>query len=165
MEPHSQTTVHVTQSLDGTCNRTITIIEGGSPLKLVAKRGHKLFTDKQGNLCTSKFHGAVASREIYLQIQPTGQFSFRREIADATLFSDVSGVLQRVIDMVQINCEHCAALEIGNEYHAVRVNPPKRTPFQIASLKAKLKADKTGQMVPIITKAGVCQRSSSDKAR
>ena len=66
MEAHSQTTVHVTQSLDGTCSRTTTIIEGGSPLKLVAKRGHKLFADKQGNLCTSKFHGAVASRESLL---------------------------------------------------------------------------------------------------
>jgi len=151
MEPHSQTTVHVTQSLDGTCNRTVTIIEGGSPLKLVAKRGHKLFTDKQGNLCTSKFHGAVASRELYLQIQPTGQFHFSRDIEDATLFNDVSRVLKRVIDMVQINCEYCAALEIGNEHHAVKVNPPKRTPFQIASLKAKVKADRTGQMVAVIS--------------
>ena len=56
-------------------------------------------------------------------------------------------MLQRVIDMVQINCEHCAAIEIGNERHAAKVNPPERTPFQIASLKAKAKADKTGQMM------------------
>ena len=75
----------------------------------------------------------------------------RRDIEDATLFRDVSRVLQRVIDMVQINCEHWAAIEIGNERHAAKVIPPKRTPFQIASLKAKVKADRTGQMVPIIT--------------
>lgn len=39
MEAHSHTTIHVSQSLDGTCNRTITIIEGSSPLRLAAKRG------------------------------------------------------------------------------------------------------------------------------
>ena len=150
MEAHSQTTVHVTQSLDGTCNRTTTIIEGGSTLRLVAKRGHNLFADKQGNLCTSKFHGAVASRELYLQIQPAGEFCFRRDIEDATLFRDVSRVLQRVIDMVQINCEHWAAIEIGNERHAAQVNLPERTPFQLASLKAKVKVDRTGQMVAVI---------------
>jgi hypothetical protein len=150
MEAHGHTTIHVSQSLDGTCNRTITIIERGSPLRLAAKRGHKLFTDKQGNLCTSKFRGAVASRDLYLQVQPAGQFRFSGNIEDATLFRDASRLLQRVIDMVQINCEHCAAIEIGNERHAAKVNLPERTPFQLASLKAKVKVDRTGQMVAVI---------------
>lgn len=149
MEEHHRTTVHVTQIPDGTCKRTITIVEDGSALKLVAKRGHKLFTDEQGNLCTSKFRRAVASRGLYLQIQPDGRFLFRRDIDDATLFSEASHVLSRVIDMVQINCEHCAAIEIGNDRHAARVTPPKRTPFQIASLMAKVKADRTGRSAVI----------------
>ena len=117
---------------------------------MAAKRGHKLFTDKLGNLCTSDLRGAVASRELYLQIQHTGEFLFRRDIEDATLFSDASRVLQRLIDMVQVNCEHWAAIEIGNERHATKVSTPKRTPFQIASLNAKVQADRTGQMVAII---------------
>ena len=109
-----------------------------------------MFTDKQGNLCTSKFRGAVASRDLYLQVQPAGQFRFSGNIEDATLFRDASRLLQRVIDMVQINCEHCAAIEIGNEHHAAKVNLPERTPFQLASLKAKVKADRIGQMVAVI---------------
>ena len=31
-----------------------------------AKRGHDLFIDKQGNLCTSRCHGARASRRLHL---------------------------------------------------------------------------------------------------
>ena len=58
-------------------------------------------------------------------------------------------MVPRVIDMVQINCEHCAAIEIGNERRAITVNLPQRTPFQIASLRAKAKADRTGLPVPI----------------
>jgi hypothetical protein len=162
MAAHSLTTVHLTQSLHGTCRRTIAIIEDGYSLRLVANRGHKLFTDKRGNLCTSKFHGAVASRKLYLQIQHTGEFLFRRDIEDATLFSDASRVLQRVIDMAQINCEHWAAIEIGNERLAAKVNAPKRTPFQLASLKAKAKADRTGKMVAIIVpKASANRRATS----
>jgi hypothetical protein len=80
MEAHSHTTIHVSQSLDGTCNRTITIIERGSPLRLAAKRGHKLFTDKQGNLCTSKLREAIASRDLYLQVQPAGQLKAKVKV-------------------------------------------------------------------------------------
>lgn len=149
MEERNYATVHVAQNPNGTCKRTVTIVEYGSPLKLTAKPGRKLFTDRQGNLCTSKFPGPAASRVLYLQLQPHGQFRFSRNIEDATLFTSASHVLSRVIDMVQINCEYCAAIETGNDQRATRVELPQRTDFQNASLKAKAKADRTGRPVPI----------------
>ncbi len=149
MKEHGHTTVHLAQNPDGTCKRTVTIIEYGALLKLVAKPKRKLFTDRQGNLCTSKFPGAAASRVLYLGLQPGGEFCFGRDIEDATLFTHASHVLSRLIDMVQINCEHCAAVEIGNDRQASRVKLPRRTAFQIASLKAKAKADRTGRPIPI----------------
>ena len=149
MEERNYATVHVAQNPYGTCDRTVTIVEHGSPLRLAARPRRKLFTDRQGNLCTSKFPGAAASRVLYLQLQPHGQFCFSGNIEDATLFTSASHVLSRVIDMVQINCEHCAAIEIGNDQRAVRVELPQRTDFQNASLKAKAKADRTGRPVPI----------------
>ena len=149
MEAHGHTTVHLAQNADGTCKRTVTIIEYGALLKLVARPKRMLFTDRQGNLCTSKFPGATASRVLYLSIQPAGEFCFRRDVEDATLFTNAAHVLSRVIDMVQINCEHCAAVEIGNDRQASRVKLPQRTAFQNASLKAKAKADRTGRPVPI----------------
>lgn len=149
MEERNYATVHVAQNPNGTCKRTVTIVEYGSPLKLTAKPGRKLFTDRQGNLCTSKFPGAAASRVLYLQLQPHGQFCFSGNIEEATLFTSASHVLSRVIDMVQINCEHCAAIEIGNDRRATGVEMPQRTDFQRASLKAKAKADRTGRAVPI----------------
>ena len=39
MEEHSHTTVHVARNPDGTCRRSVTIVEHGSFLKLVAKEG------------------------------------------------------------------------------------------------------------------------------
>jgi len=149
MEERNYASVHVAQNPDGTAKRTVTIVEHGSPLRLAAKPRRKLFTDRQGNLCTSKFPGAVASRVLYLQLQPDGQFHFGREIEDAALLTSTSHVLSRVIDMVQINCEHCAAIEIGNDQRAVRVELPQRTDFQNASLKAKAEADRTGRAVLI----------------
>ena len=149
MKEPNHTTVHVAQNPNGTCKRTVTIVEYGSPLKLVAEPRRKLFADRQGNLCTSKFPRAVASRVLYLQQRPDGRFCFSRHLEDATLFANASHVLPRAIDMVQINCEHCAAIEIGNERRAITVNLPQRTPFQIASLRAKAKADRTGLPVPI----------------
>jgi len=149
MEERNYATVHVAQNPDGTCNRMVTIVEYGSPLRLTAKPRRKLFTDRRGNLCTSKFPGATASRVLYLQLQPDGQFRFSRNIEDATLFTSASHVLSRVIDMVQINCEYCAAIETGNDQRATRVELPQRTDFQIASLKAKAKADRTSRPVPI----------------
>lgn len=115
MKEYGHTTVHLAQNPDGTCKRTVTIIEYGVLLKLVAKPKRKLFTDRQGNLCTSKFPGAAASRVLYLRIQPGGEFCFGRDIEDATLFTHASHVLSRLIDMVHINSEHCAAVEIGND--------------------------------------------------
>ncbi len=150
MEEHGHTTVHLAQKPDGTCKRTVTIIEYGAFLKLVAKPKRKLFTDRHGDLCTSKFPGAATSQVLYLRIQPGGEFLFGRHIEDATLFTNASHVLSRLIDMVQINCEHCAAIEIGNDRQASRVKLPHRTAFQIASLKAKAKADSTGRPVPIL---------------
>ncbi len=149
MEERNYATVHVAQNPDGTCKRTVTIVEHGSPLKLAARPRRKLFTDRRGNLCTSKFPGPAASRVLYLQLQPDGQFRFSRNIEDATLFTSASHVLSRVIDMVQINCEYCAAIETGNDQRATRVELPQRTDFQNASLKAKAKADRTGRPVPI----------------
>ncbi|HTS69555.1 MAG TPA: hypothetical protein VMO17_11275 [Terriglobia bacterium] len=149
MEERNHASVLVAQSPDGTCKRTVTIVEYGSPLRLAAKPGRKLFTDRQANLCTAKFPGAVASRVLYLQLRPDGQFCFSGNIEDATLFTSASHVISRVIPMVQINCEHCAAIEIGNDQRTTRVELPQRTDFQSASLKAKAKADRTGRLVPI----------------
>jgi len=74
---------------------------------------------------------------------------FACSIGHATLLADPGQLLRRVIEMVQINCEHCARVEIGNEHQALKIRLPQRTPYQTASLKAKMKADRTGRPVPI----------------
>lgn len=150
MEEHcrGKTTTYLTPSRDGTCKRTTATVEHGTPLALAAKRGHDLFIDKDGNLCTSHYHGAQASRRLYLILQGV-QMRFVCSIGHATLLSDPSQLLQRIIEMVQINCEHCARIEIGNEHHTVKVMLPRRTAYQTASLKAKMKADRTGRAVAV----------------
>lgn len=145
---HGETTKYLTQGLDGSCKRTITTVKQGTPLGLVAKRGRDLFIDKNGDLCTSRGHQAQASRRLYLVLKGT-ELRFDCSITHATLLADPHQVLQRVIDMVQINCEHCARIEIGNEHQRLKITLPRRTPRQIASLKAKMKADRTGRPVPI----------------
>lgn len=145
---HAKTTTDLTERLDGSCKRTTTTIERGTPLGLVAKRGHDLFIDKNGNLCTSRRHEAQASRRLYLVMEGP-EMRFTCSIGHAALLADPSQLLQRVIEMVQINCEHCARIEIGNEHQALKITLPRRTPHQMASLKAKIKADKTGTPVPI----------------
>lgn len=144
----SKTTTYLTQCLDGSCKRTTTTVEHGTPLGLVAKRGHDLFTDKKGSLCTARCHEAQASRRLYL-VPEGSEIRFTCSIGHATLLADPSQLLQRVIGMVQINSEHCARIEIGNEHEALKIKLPRRTPHQIASLKAKMKADRTGRPVPI----------------
>lgn len=143
-----KTTTYRTQRLDGSCKRTTTTVEHGTPLGLAAKRGRDLFIDKEGNLCTSRCHGAQASRGMYLVLEGL-DIRFTGSIGHATLLPDPSQLLERVIEMVQINCEHCARLEIGNEREALKIALPPRTPYQTASLKAKMKADRTGRPVPI----------------
>lgn len=71
-----------------------------------------LFIDKKGNLCTSRCHEAQASRRLYLVLEGS-EMRFTCSIGHATLLSDPSQLLQRVIEMVQINCEHCARIELG----------------------------------------------------
>lgn len=150
MDEHcrGKTTTYLTQCLDGSCKRTTTTVEYGTPLGLVARRGHDLFTDKQGNLCTSRCHEAQASRRLYLVMEGS-EMRFTCSIGHATLLADPSQLLQRVIEMVQINCEHCARIELGNEHQALKITLPGRTSHQSASLKAKMKADRTGRPVPI----------------
>lgn len=143
-----RTKTHLTQRLDGSCKRTTTTVEHGTPLGLVAKRRHDLFIDMNGNLCTSRCHQAQASRRLYL-VMDGSEMRFTCSIGHATLLADPGQLLQRVIEMVQINCEHCARVEIGNEHQALKVTLPQRTPHQIASLKAKMQADRTGRPVPI----------------
>lgn len=145
---HGKTTTYLTQRLDGSCKRTTTTAEHGTPLGLVAKRRHDLFIDKEGNLCTARCHGSQASRRLYLVMEGP-EMRFTCSIGHATLLPDPSQLLQRVIEMAQINCEHCALLEIGNEHQALKITLPRRTPYQMASLKAKMKADRTGRPVPI----------------
>ena len=150
MDEHcrGKTTTYLTPSRDGPCKRTTATVEHGTPLALVAKRGHYLFIDKDGNLCTSHYHGAQASRRLYLVMQEA-QMRFTGSIGHATLLSDPSQRLQRIIEMVQINCEHCARIEIGNDHRTVKVTVPRRTPYQVASLRAKMKADRTGRPVAV----------------
>lgn len=150
MDEHcrGKTTTYLTQCVDGSCKRTTTTVERGTPLCLVAQRGHDLFIDKEGNPCTSHYHGAQASRRLYLVMQEA-EMRFTCSIGHATLLSDPGQLLQRIIDMVQINCEHCARIEIGNDHYAVKVTLPRRTPYQLASLKAKMKADRTGRPVAV----------------
>lgn len=143
-----KTTMSLTQCSDGSCRRTTTRVELGTPLGLVAKQGHDLFIDTHGNLCTSRCHEAQASRRLYL-VREGPEMRFTCSIGHATLLADPSQLLQRVIEMVQINCEHCARIEIGNEHQALKVALPRRTSHQSASLKAKMKADRTGRPVPI----------------
>ncbi len=147
-DPHGKTTTYLTQCLDGSCKRTTTSVEHGTALGLIARRGHDLFIDKDGNLCTSRCHGAQASRRLYLVIDGS-ELRFTPSIGRATLFPEPNHVLQRVIEMVQINCEHCARIEIGNEHQALKITLPRRSPHQTASLKAKMEADRTGRAVPI----------------
>ena len=106
---HGKTTTYLTQRLDGSCKRTTTTVEHGTPLGLVAKRRHDLFIDKEGNLCTSRCHEAQASRRLYLVMEGP-EMRFTCSIGHATLLPDPSQLFQRVIEMVQINCEHCAWL-------------------------------------------------------
>lgn len=153
-----KTTTYLTQRSDGSCKRTTTTVEHGEPLGLVAKRGHDLFIDKQGNLCTSRCHGAQASRRLYLVLDGP-EMRFTCSIGHAALLPDPSQILQRVIEMVQINCEHCARLEIGNGHQALKITLPRRTPYQMASLKAKMKADRTGRPVPILLRRESASRS------
>lgn len=154
MDEHcrGKTTTYLKQCLDGSCQRTTTTIERGTPLGLVAKRGHDLFIDKNGNLCTSRCREAQASRRLYL-VMDGPEMHFTSSIGDATLLADPGPPLQRVIEMVQINCEDCARIEIGNEHQALKIALPRRTPHQMASLKAKMKADRTGRPVPISLRA------------
>lgn len=150
MDEHcrGKTTAYLTQRLDGTCKRIKTTIEHGTPLGLVAKRGNDLFIDKKGNLCTSRCREAQASRRLYLVFEGP-EMRFTCSIGHATLLPDPSHLLQRIIEMVQITCEHCARIEVGNEHQALKFKLPRRTPHQTASLKAKMKADRTGRPVPI----------------
>jgi len=154
MDEHSRgtTTRYVTQCLNGSCKRTTTSVEHGTALGLVAKRGRDLFIDKHGNLCTSRCHRAQASPRLYL-VMDGPELRFTRSIGYATLFPEPSQLLQRVIEMVQINCEFCARIEIGNEHHALKITLPRRSSHQTASLKAKMKADKTGRPVPILPRS------------
>ena len=156
---HGKTTTYLKQRLDGSCKRTATIVEHGTSLGLVSKRGHDLFIDKEGNLRTSRCHGAQTSRRLYLVMEgPVMRFTC--SIGHATLLPDPSQLLQRVIEMVQINAEHCAWLEIGNEHQALKITLPRRTPYQMASLKAKIEADRTGRPVPI-----ALHRKSASRSR
>lgn len=150
MDDHAleKATTYLTQCLDGSCKRTTTSVEHGTALGLVAKRGHDLFTDKEGNLCTSRCLGARASRRPYLVMDGT-EMRFTPSNGQATLFPEPSHLLQGVVELVQINCEFCARIEIGNEHQAVKIAPPRRSSHQAASLKAKMKADRTGRPVPI----------------
>lgn len=150
MDEHCRgnTTTYLTQHLDGSCKRTTATVEHGTPLGLVAKRAHDLFIDKKGNLCTSRCPEARASRRLYLVLEGP-EMRFTRSIGHATLLPDPSQLLQRVSEMVQINCEHCAWLKIGNEHQALKITLPRRTPYQMTSMKAKMKADRTGRPVPI----------------
>lgn len=155
---HGKTTTYLTQRLDGSCKRTTATVEYGTPLALVAKRGCDLFIDKAGNLCTCRCHGAKASRRLYLAMEGP-EMRFACSIGHAALFPDPSQLLQRVIEMVQINCEHCARLEIGNKRQALKLTLPRRTPYQMASLKAKMKADRIGRPVPISLRKKRASRS------
>lgn len=150
MDEHCRgnTTEYLTRRLDGSCKRTTATVEHGTPIGLVAKRAHDLFIDKKGNLCTSRCPEARASRRLYLVLEGP-EMRFTRSIGHATLLADPSQLLQRVIEMVQINCEHCGQIEIGNEHRALKITLTRRTPHQIASLRAKMKADRTGRPVSI----------------
>lgn len=144
-----QITTRLTQYQNGSCRRTTIVVEHGVPLGLVAKCRHPLFINAEGNLCTSGYYARRACRRLYLRLDGS-EIRFTDSIGQAALLTTPNQWLPRLIEMIQINCENCARLEIGNKHQALKIKLPPRTAFQTASLKAKVKADKTGRPVPVI---------------
>ena len=140
--------IHVTESKDGSLKRVTTTINTGRALMLVAKPG-KEFYIRNGTLSPCRHPGSIASARLFLRVPEAGPEEFVTSIAHATPLPFPENWLPRIIEMVQINTGVCSHIEIGNTRASRRIEVPPATKRQLASLRARKKADRTGRPQPV----------------
>jgi hypothetical protein len=127
--------------------RTTKITETGRALMLVAKPRRKLCA-RNGALCPRPCYGSQSHKRLFLHLPEAPALdpeTFVASAKEAALLAHPENWVARIIEMLLINTDACSHIEVGNTKISERISLPRATQRQLASLKARAKADRTGR--------------------
>jgi hypothetical protein len=147
--------ITVRQCANGRTVKTTRFREVGFAISIVAKEGKQLFA-RAGVICPTAHSTAIPAKRFYVCLRPLGEVKFLgtdllldASIGNATLFPKPLSILPSLVEMLMNNTAACSHIEIGNEKNAQKIELPKHTARQQASLKAITRANRTGRPVTI----------------